>query len=84
MTDSYLGTFAAAPDGKTAAFLSSGPRGRFVVKLIDWEKKVLKASLSVPAQIFSLAFSPDGKFLVLGGYHCASYLWDLSKIPVGP
>jgi WD40 repeat protein len=75
LDDVYYTPIAFSPDGKALA-VSHADEGS--VKL--WDVKQRKVIATFPGRALSLALSPDGKTLAVGGDHKTVTLWD---VPTG-
>src|SRR5581483_8681858 len=81
-SDAYVHGLAFGADSNTLA-----AAGRNQVQLWDVKNAKVTATLPTPADVISLAFSPDGKTLA-GGSNTA-LLWDvasqkMTQLPAGP
>ncbi|HEY7328167.1 MAG TPA: WD40 repeat domain-containing protein [Gemmataceae bacterium] len=74
LSQSQIGTFSFAPDGKTLAYRDSNS------DVIDlWDATSGRRFRQPPGHetlVGKLAVSPDGKFLASGDYKPTLYLWD--------
>jgi WD40 repeat protein len=67
-------------DGKLLAVAEGTPHGPASVKLLDVQSGQVAASFQEPKDaIFSLAFSPDGKWLCGGGVDATLYVWSVAE-----
>jgi RNA polymerase sigma factor (sigma-70 family) len=69
--DTYIRAFATSPDGKHAAVAGSvvGRRqSALFVRILDAKTWAVRHKIDdLPAPVYALAFSPDGKTLAMGG-----------------
>jgi WD40 repeat protein len=73
---------AISPDGRLVAYVADNPSRTSRGRVINVEKVTMAADLSGSGTANSLAFSPDGKILALGGLGSSSgaiWLYDTSR-----
>jgi WD40 repeat protein len=67
-----------SPDGRLAA-TRAGPGGNWL-ELIDWRTGANKGQLRGPTTISTIAFSPEGKKLVMGHGNGKVRVWDMTTL----